>query len=153
MITNQLKENIIQGWLLHIIRSFLQVSFRLQHQFINLAWISFDICSSPQTTFLWFCTHEMSFYYNYSHFQYAFCSQPVFICTTSKRSHDANPVFFDNNNKKDWTFSTLANPPPPYDSISFLPYPHLPSQWTYYPLENELIYFHGKTASIKTEEK
>ena len=27
MINNQLKENIIQGWLLHVIRSFLQVGF------------------------------------------------------------------------------------------------------------------------------
>ena len=65
MITNQLKENIIQWWLLHVIRSFLQVGLRLQHQFINLAWISFDICSSPLTAFLWFHTHEMSFYYNF----------------------------------------------------------------------------------------
>ena len=42
MITNQLKEAIIQGWLLHVIRSFLQVSFCFQYQLINLSWLSFD---------------------------------------------------------------------------------------------------------------
>ena len=42
MITNQLKENVIQGWLF---RSFLQVSFRFQYQFINLVLLSFDLSS------------------------------------------------------------------------------------------------------------
>ena len=42
MVTNQLKDNIIQGWLLYIIRSFLQVDFRIQYQLINLVWLSFD---------------------------------------------------------------------------------------------------------------
>ena len=41
-ITNQLKENIIQGWLLYIIRSFLQVSFCFHYQLINLVWLSID---------------------------------------------------------------------------------------------------------------
>ena len=45
LITNQLKENIIQGWLLYIIRSFLQASFRFQYQIINLVWLSFDFFS------------------------------------------------------------------------------------------------------------
>ena len=41
----------------------------------------------------------------------------------------ANPILF--NKKKDWTFRTLANPPPPTsDNISFLPYPQPPSKWT-----------------------
>ena len=45
MITNQLeglKENIIQGWLLYVIRSFLQVAFCLQYQLINYLWLSVD---------------------------------------------------------------------------------------------------------------
>ena len=45
MITNQLKENIIQGWLLYVIESFLEVGFRFQYQLINLAWLSFDFFS------------------------------------------------------------------------------------------------------------
>ena len=35
MITNQLKKNIIQVWLLYVIRSFLRVSFRFQYQLIK----------------------------------------------------------------------------------------------------------------------
>ena len=82
MITNQLKEKIIQGWLLHVIRTFLQVGFRFQYQPINLVWLSFDFFSfswsltiiSPSS---WLYTlacavvqkyQEMSFIYNYSHF-------------------------------------------------------------------------------------
>ena len=42
MITNQLKENIIQGWVLYVIRSFLQVDFCSQYQLINLVWLSTD---------------------------------------------------------------------------------------------------------------
>ena len=45
MITNQLKEYIIQGWLLYVIRSFLQVGFRFQYQLINLLWIAVDFVS------------------------------------------------------------------------------------------------------------
>ena len=45
MISNQLKENVIQEWLLYVIRSFLQVSFRFQYQLINLVWLSFDFFS------------------------------------------------------------------------------------------------------------
>ena len=40
MITNQLKENIIQGWLSDIIRSFLRVGSHFQHQLINFVWFS-----------------------------------------------------------------------------------------------------------------
>ena len=36
VITNPLKENIIQEWLLYVIRSFLQVDFHFQYQLINL---------------------------------------------------------------------------------------------------------------------
>ena len=45
MITKQLKENIIQEWLLYVSRSFLQVGFRLQYQLINLAWLFFEFFS------------------------------------------------------------------------------------------------------------
>ena len=39
MITNQLKENIIQGWLLYVTRFCLQVGFRFQYQLVNLVWL------------------------------------------------------------------------------------------------------------------
>ena len=39
------KENIIQGWLLYVIRSLLQVGFRFQYQLINLVWLSIDLFS------------------------------------------------------------------------------------------------------------
>ena len=45
MITNQLKENVIQGWLIYVIKSFLQVGFHFQYQLINLVWLSFDFFS------------------------------------------------------------------------------------------------------------
>ena len=41
IITNQLKENVIQG-LLHVIRSFHQVGFCSQYQLINLVWLFID---------------------------------------------------------------------------------------------------------------
>ena len=37
MITNQLKENIIQAWLLQVIRSFFQVDFCFQHNSLTLS--------------------------------------------------------------------------------------------------------------------
>ena len=45
VITNQLKENIVQGWLSYVIRFFLQVGFCFQYQLISLAWLSFDFLS------------------------------------------------------------------------------------------------------------
>ena len=42
MITNQLKGNVILGWLLYVITSFLQVGFRFQYQLNNLVWFSVD---------------------------------------------------------------------------------------------------------------
>ena len=101
MITNQLKENIIQGRLFYVIRSFLQVGFRFQYQLINLVWLSIDFFSfswsqpRPKINFKklkasfssssrWglVCAvvekyHEMYFIYNYSHFWYSFSNQPV----------------------------------------------------------------------------
>ena len=56
MITNQLRENIVQGCLLYI-RSFLQVGFHFQYQLINLVWFSIDFFSfswsqsRPQSNF------------------------------------------------------------------------------------------------------
>ena len=85
MITRQLKENIIQGWLLYVIRSFFQVGFRFQYQLINLVW-PFGWCLTTC-----FCVasysvvqkyYEMPFIYNHSHFQYWFCNQPALFAQT-----------------------------------------------------------------------
>ena len=57
MITNQLKVNVILGWLLYVITSFLQVGFRFQYQLNNLVWFSVDFFpfswsqSCPQSNF------------------------------------------------------------------------------------------------------
>ena len=59
MITNQLKENIIQRWLLYVTKSFLQVSFHFQYQLINLAWLfftSFHLAEASLSAFLWLYT-------------------------------------------------------------------------------------------------
>ena len=45
MITYQLKENLIQGWLLYLIRSLLRFGSRFQYQLINLVLLSFDFFS------------------------------------------------------------------------------------------------------------
>ena len=55
-IRNQLKGNIILGWLLYIIRSFLQVRSRFEYQLINPVWLSIDLWfnwsqSCPQSKF------------------------------------------------------------------------------------------------------
>ena len=42
---NHLKENISQGWLLYVIKPFLQVGFRFQYKLINLVWLSFHFFS------------------------------------------------------------------------------------------------------------
>ena len=47
VITNQLKENIIQESLLYVIRSFLQVGFHFQYQLINPVWLSFRLSGFP----------------------------------------------------------------------------------------------------------
>ena len=58
MIANQLKENIIHGWLLSVTRSILKTGFCFQYQLINLVWLSFDFFSfrwsqyRPQSSFL-----------------------------------------------------------------------------------------------------
>ena len=45
VITDQLKENIIQWWIIYAIRSFFQIDFRFKYQLINLLWLSFDFFS------------------------------------------------------------------------------------------------------------
>ena len=84
LINNQLKENIIQVWLLYVIRFFLQVGF---HAFIfsinslilsGFPLTSFRLAAASLSAFSWLYTllacavvqkfHEMSFIYNYLHF-------------------------------------------------------------------------------------
>ena len=57
MITNQLKENIIQGWLLYVIMFFLHVGFYFQYRLIKFAWLSSDF-----SLFSWGQTRPQSFF-------------------------------------------------------------------------------------------
>ena len=50
MITNQQIENIIQGCLLYVIRSFLEVGFYFQYKLINLVWLSIDFFPMKPTS-------------------------------------------------------------------------------------------------------
>ena len=113
IITNQLKDNIIQGWLLYVIRSFLQVGFRFQSQLINLVCLSFDFFSfsweASLSAFLWLSTlvcavvqkyHEMSFIYNYSHFYYSFRNQPVLIAQLENLNKQWNNNYTVHVNKR-----------------------------------------------------
>ena len=82
MITSQLKENIIQGWLSYITRFCLQVDFRFQYHLVNLLWLSTDIFSFSQSLTICFFValyscgfvllpkkyYETSFICIYSHF-------------------------------------------------------------------------------------
>ena len=45
VITDQLKENVIQWWIIYAIRSFFQIGFHFKYQLINLLWLSFDFFS------------------------------------------------------------------------------------------------------------
>ena len=77
------------GWLLYVIRSFLQIGFRFQYQLANLARLSlssFYLADASLSVFSWFYTlvcavvqkyYEMSFICNYLHFWYSFYNQPV----------------------------------------------------------------------------
>ena len=66
IINNQLKENIIQEWLLYVIMFFLQVYFRLHYRLINLEFclffmnlVSFDffhLVAASLSAFVWFYT-------------------------------------------------------------------------------------------------
>ena len=80
MMTGQLKENIIQGRLLYVIRFFLQVGFFLIINSLILSGFpltSFYLVEASLSAFLWLYTivcavvqkyREMSFVYNYSQF-------------------------------------------------------------------------------------
>ena len=91
------KKSIIQRWLLYVIRSFLQVGFRFQHQLINLVWLSFDFFSFSWSLAIWFCVALYSWVWSYSKilrnffylYLFAFLvlilQSTCFICTTWKR--------------------------------------------------------------------
>ena len=80
MVTNKLKEKIIQRKLLHVIRSFFLLGFCFQYQLINFVWLCFDFfhlaeASLPAFSRLYTTVcgiaqkyHKISFIYNYSHF-------------------------------------------------------------------------------------
>ena len=80
IIINQLKENIIKGWLLYDVRSFLQVGFRFQFQLVNLVCLSFHLDKASLSAFSWLYTlvcvavqnyNEMFFIYIYHLFNYS----------------------------------------------------------------------------------
>ena len=105
MITNQLKENIIQGWLLcYQILPSGQLRFSVSTHWSCLAffWVLFILAEASLSAFSCFCTlvcavvrkyHEMSFIYNYSHFYCSFCNQPVLFA----RLENTNKLW--NNNR------------------------------------------------------
>ena len=151
VITNQLKENIIQEWLLYVIRSFLQVGFRFQYQSINLVWFSFPLSRFPFAFFSPACErtkskqkqNQVTSFSNWprillldlTHKQCNGIVKEWLHCLTSGSNgryinawlnmifgHDTNPIFLSKKNKE-WTSGTLANPPPSTsNNISFLPY-------------------------------
>ena len=75
-----IKKSIIQGWLLYVIRSFLQVGFHFSNSSLILSGFtltSFHLPEASLSAFSWLYTlvcavvqkyHKMSFIYNYSHF-------------------------------------------------------------------------------------
>ena len=91
-IINQLKENIIQGWLLYVIRSFLLVGFRLQYQLINLAWLSFDFFS-----FSWSITI------------YFFVVLYSCVCSCPKISQNVFYLYFDVSSVIPWYLNWRIN--------------------------------------------
>ena len=107
MITNQLKEKIIQGWLLYVIRSFLQVGFRFQYQPINLVWLSFDFFSfswSLTISFfvvLWSCVCK---YPKMSRDKY------IFICIHIFSTHFAINLLYLHNLKTWANYGTTTSP-------------------------------------------
>ena len=90
MITNQLKEHIIQGWLLYVIRSWFPF------------FTSFHLAEASPSTFSSLYTlvcavvqkyHKTYFIYNYSHFWYSFCNQPVLLA----RLENVNKLWNNNH--------------------------------------------------------
>ena len=80
MITNELKEYIIQGWLLYVIRPSFRSVFVFSINSLILSGFpltSFHLADTSLSAFSWLYTlafavvrkhHEMSLIYNYSHF-------------------------------------------------------------------------------------
>ena len=89
MITNQLKENKIQGWLFILSGPSFRSAFVFSIKSLILSGFpltSFHLVEASLSSFSWLYTlvcavvqkyHEMYFIYNYSHFYYSFCNQPV----------------------------------------------------------------------------
>ena len=109
MITNQLKENTVQEWLLYIITCFLQVGFRFQYQLINLVWLScdffsfswsFTICFSMA---LYFCVYSCP---KIIHILQSTC----FICTTRKRKQTMDQQLHRACNRTKSKLNTRPNP-------------------------------------------
>ena len=90
MITNKLKENKLQGWILYV-GPYLRSAFVFIINSLILSdflLTSFHLAEASLSAFLWLYTlgcafvqkyHEMFFIYNYWHYDYWFCNQPVFI--------------------------------------------------------------------------
>ena len=88
---------------------------------------------------VWFRPQTMHWYHNgFTNWRQSlkedFLSIMINVWLSMMSGHSANLVFC-NNNKKDWTSKTLANPHPSLSSnILFLPYLPPPSKWTSYPV-------------------
>ena len=86
-----IKRNIIEGWLLYVIRSFLKVGFRFQYQIINLTWLSFDVFWFSWSLTVCFFVSLYSFVcgcpkiYFIRIFSAHLAMKICFICTTWKR--------------------------------------------------------------------
>ena len=87
MITNQEKENIIQGWLLFVLRSFFLAVFCFQYQLINFDWLYFDSISDFWWLYTLLCIvaqkyHKFFFTYSYSHFSTHFAINLFYLHNT-----------------------------------------------------------------------
>ena len=114
--TNQLKENIVQRWLLYVTRSFLHVGFCFQYQLINLIWLCFDFFPfswSLTICFPWLhalvCAvvqknRKVFFIYNYSSFYYSFCNQSVLFAQLENvnKLRKNRTVHASEQNQKGW---------------------------------------------------
>ena len=100
MITNQLEEHIIQGWLLYVVRSWFPffTSFHLAEAspsaFSSLYTL---VCAVVQKY------HKMYFIYNYSHFWYSFCNQSVLLAQLENVSKLWNNNHAQRNQNKNKT--------------------------------------------------
>ena len=104
MMTNHLKENIIQVWLLYVIRSFLHVDFCFQYQHIRLVWLSFYFFS-----FSWRLVIFLVVSYSYV------CSFPkiwnmfyIFIIIHIFSTHFAINLFYLHNLKNETNYGAAT---------------------------------------------